>query len=121
MATVIGRNKTVKDGVDHVIEVAGSGSLQRSINAVKVGGHIHLIGILADPSEKTNMIMITMKGINIHGIYVGSCAMFDRMNEDIEKYQVKPVIDKIFSFEQVEEAYEYMRAGSHFGKVVISI
>ena len=86
MATVIGRNRTVKDGVDHVIEVAGSGSLQRSINAVKVGGHIHLIGILTDPSEKTNMIMIAMKGIDIHGIYVGNCAMFDQMNEGIEKH-----------------------------------
>jgi NADPH:quinone reductase-like Zn-dependent oxidoreductase len=35
--------------------------------------------------------------------------------------EIKPVVDRVFSFDQAKEAYRYMESGSHFGKVVISV
>ncbi len=107
-------------GVDHVIEVGGMGTLQRSIKAVRVGGHIALIGAL-NMSGEFNPIPIFMKGIRMQGIFIGSRQMFEQMNAKIESSGLKPVIDSVFDFDQAKEALNYMESGSHFGKIVIKI
>ncbi len=107
-------------GVDHVIEVGGTGTLQRSVKAVCVGGHIALIGAL-NMSGEFNPIPIFMKGIRMQGIFIGSRQMFEEMNAKIESSGLKPVIDRIFEFEQASDALKYMESGSHFGKIVVRI
>ena len=107
-------------GVDHVIEVGGMGTLQRSVKAVRIGGHIALIGAL-NMSGEFNPIPIFMKGIRVQGIFIGSRQMFEEMNAKIESSGLKPVIDRVFKFEQAREALEYMESGSHFGKIVVKI
>lgn len=107
-------------GVDHVIEVGGTGTLQRSIKAVRVGGHIALIGAL-DTSGEFNPIPIFMKAIRVQGIFIGSRRMFEEMNAEIAANSLKPVIDRTFEFEEVREALKYMESGSHFGKIVVKI
>ena len=107
-------------GVDHVIEVGGAGTLQRSVKAVRVGGHIALIGAL-DATDEFNPIPIFMKAIRVQGIFIGSRRMFEEMNAEIAASGVKPVIDRTFEFDQAREALEYMESGSHFGKIVVRI
>lgn len=107
-------------GVDHVIEVGGMGTLQRSVKAVRVGGHIALIGALNTTGE-FNPIPIFMKGIRMQGIFIGSRQMFEEMNAKIETSGLKPVIDRVFEFDQAKEALRYMESGSHFGKIVVRI
>ncbi|MFN0279033.1 MAG: zinc-dependent alcohol dehydrogenase family protein [Pyrinomonadaceae bacterium] len=107
-------------GVDHVIEVGGMGTLEKSVKAVRVGGHIALIGAL-NVSGEFNPIPIFMKGIRVQGIFIGSRTMFEEMNAKIEVTGLKPVIDRVFEFDQAKEALKYMESGSHFGKVVVRI
>lgn len=105
-------------GVDHVIEVGGTGTLARSVKAVRVGGHIALIGAL-DTSGGFNPIPIFMKGIRVQGIFIGSRRMFEDMNAKISSSGMRPVIDRTFEFDEAKEALMYMAASSHFGKIVV--
>ena len=105
-------------GVDHVVEVGGAGTLQRSINAVRVNGHIAMVGAL-DTSGGFNHVPVFMKAIRLQGIFIGSKAMFEAMNRAIEYSRLKPVIDRTFNFEEIPDALRYMQTGSHFGKIVI--
>ena len=113
-------NQTGKAGVDHVIEVGGAGTLEKSMNAVRSGGSIHVIGALAGPGS-INPRMINRKGIRLQGIHVGSRDMFDAMNRAIALHKLKPVIDRVFRFEDVKAAYAHQQSSQHFGKIVISV
>ncbi len=107
-------------GVDHVVEVGGTGTLTRSVRAVRVGGHIALIGAL-DMAGDFNPIPVFMKGIRVQGIFVGSREMFEGLNLMIESSEIRPVVDRVFGFEEAREALHFMESGSHFGKIVIKI
>ncbi len=111
---------TEKRGVDHVIEVGGPGTLGRSMNAVAAGGHIALIGVLTgfSPPDAT-LFPLLARNVDLHGIYVGSAAMFERMNAFLAEKEIRPVIDRTFSFEEAEAAYAHLQSGEHFGKVVV--
>lgn len=110
---------TEKIGVDHVVEVGGAGTLSRSLNAVRVGGHVALIGVLAGAGDFDPRVVL-MKGVRMQGIFVGSRRMFEEMNRAIEANRLTPVIDKTFAFEDTVEALKYMESGSHFGKIVVT-
>ncbi len=111
---------TGRRGVDHVVEVGGAGTLTKSLRAVRMGGHISLIGVLSGTGE-ANPLPAIMKNIRIQGIYVGSREMFEAMNRAISLHQLHPVIDRVFPFEETREAFRYMESGAHFGKVVIRL
>lgn len=106
-------------GVDHVVEIGGAGTLDRSLNAVRMGGHVSLIGVLA--AGQVNTIPILMKGIRLHGVFVGSRSMYDDMNRALTAHKLKPVIDKVFKADEIVAALQYMESGKHFGKIVLSI
>lgn len=108
-------------GVDRVVEVGGPGTFDRSVNAVRVGGIVGLIGILTGAAGQASPTAIMRKSVTIRGIYVGSRAMFADMNRAISAHGLKPVIDQSFSFEDARTAYHTMRAAGHFGKLVITI
>jgi NADPH:quinone reductase-like Zn-dependent oxidoreductase len=113
------RNLTDGLGVDHVVEVGGAGTLPRSIKAVKLGGHIALIGVLTGGEIDPRPLL--MRNIRLQGIYVGSRLMFENMNRAIALHKLKPVVDKVFAFDQAVEAYKHLESGSHFGKIVIRL
>jgi NADPH:quinone reductase-like Zn-dependent oxidoreductase len=106
-------------GVDIVVEVGGAGTLERSIKAVRIGGHIALIGVLAGTGA-FNPIQLLMKAVRVQGVFVGSRAMFEDMNRLIVGEGIRPVIDRVFPFSESVAAFKYLESGSHFGKVVIS-
>ncbi|MEO0416267.1 MAG: NAD(P)-dependent alcohol dehydrogenase [Verrucomicrobiota bacterium] len=113
---------TEKRGVDQVIEVGGPGTLEKSLAALAPGGTLSMIGVLTgfDPPE-TSLFPVVAKALNVHGIYVGSRAMFGRMNEFIAEHQIQPVVDKTFAHSDTDAAYEDLKEATHFGKVVISL
>ncbi len=110
---------TGKLGVDHVVEVGGAGTMAKSVNAVKAGGHVAVIGILTTAGD-FSPISLLMKAVRMQGIFVGSRTMFENMNRAIEANHLKPVIDRVFAFEEVREALRYMESAAHFGKIVVS-
>jgi NADPH:quinone reductase-like Zn-dependent oxidoreductase len=110
---------TEKRGVDHIVEVGGAGTMQKSLSAVKMGGHIAVIGILAGKGD-FNLVPIFMKAVRMQGLFVGSRQMFEAMNQMFCQHRhLKPVIDKIFEFSEARDAMKYMESGSHFGKIVV--
>jgi NADPH:quinone reductase-like Zn-dependent oxidoreductase len=106
-------------GVDHVVEVGGAGTLEKSMKAVRAGGTISLIGVLTGGDGQVNPRLILMKNIRVQGIYVGSREMFEAMNRAIGQHQMRPVIDRVFPFDDAAEAYRHLESGAHFGKIVI--
>jgi NADPH:quinone reductase-like Zn-dependent oxidoreductase len=114
------RNLTEGKGVDHIVEVGGAGTLPRSFKAARLGGQIALIGVLAGGGEVDPRPLL-MRNIRLQGIYVGSRAMFQAMNRAIALHKLKPVIDRVFPFEQAADAYKHLESGAHFGKIVIKI
>lgn len=111
---------TGRQGVDHVVEVGGAGTLPRSLRAVRMAGHIALIGVLSGGGTVDPM-QILMKSVRLHGIFVGSRTMFEDMNRRISDEYLKPVVDRVFGFNEVREALALMREGGHFGKIVVKI
>jgi NADPH:quinone reductase-like Zn-dependent oxidoreductase len=108
-------------GVDQVVEVGGAKTLGKSLKAVRPGGHVSLIGVLAGGGGEVNPLPAVMKGVRIQGIFVGSREMFEAMNRAIVLHAIKPVVDRVFPMAEAPEAYRYMESGAHFGKVVIAI
>ncbi len=113
------RRLTDGRGVDHIVEVGGAGTLSQSLRAAAVGATISVIGVLSGISSEFNIIPLLMQHLKLQGILVGSREGFEHMNRAIETHELKPVIDRVFNFDEVPEAFAHMASGAHFGKVCI--
>ena len=115
------KNLTGGVGVDHVVEVGGAGTLPQSCAAVRIGGAISLIGILAGTKAEMQLTPILMQNVRIQGIFVGHRESFEAMNRAISLHKMKPVVDRVFPFEETREAFFYLSAARHMGKICIEI
>src|SRR5665213_2657501 len=106
-------------GVDQVVEVGGAGTFAKSFGAIRIAGKIRMIGNLSGPATELNPGLIMGRRANIQGISVGSTQMFEAMNRAISANGIRPVIDKVFGFDEAKAAYQHMASGAHFGKIVI--
>lgn len=107
-------------GVDHILEVIGGESINRSIEAITPRGHISVIGFLQNMDANVNVFPLLFKQPIVQGIWVGHRKAFDRMNLAFEKYKIKPVIDTVYPFNDAIAAYKHLERGA-FGKIVIRI
>jgi len=107
------------NGVDVAVEVGGAGTLAKSVESVRVGGTISLVGVLTGGQIDPTSIM--RKSICLQGIYVGPKNMFKKMNAALVHNDIHPVIDKVVAFKDAKKAYELMQSGAHFGKIVIAM
>ncbi|SCA58157.1 NADPH:quinone reductase [Candidatus Terasakiella magnetica] len=108
------------EGADHIVELGGAQTLEQSIRAVRIGGHISLIGVLTGTNTSSIPLpLILMRNIRIQGVTVGSRSAFERMNDFITEHKLQPIIDRSFNFDEVPSAFKYLESGQHFGKVCI--
>lgn len=106
-------------GADHIIEIGGAGTLEKSVMAAAVEAQINFVGGL----EKTNGVEPSLFMRNVYTmrrISVGSRTSFEAMNRAIAFHRLKPVIDRTFGFEEAQAAYRYFAGRAHFGKVVVT-
>lgn len=108
-------------GVDHVIELGGAGTFAQSLQAVRPGGHIAVIGVLGGAAVQTSLLPILMNHLRILGVLVGHRDAFEAMNRAIGHHGMRPVLDRVFDWHDTAEALAYLRAGSHVGKVCLRI
>ena len=108
-------------GVDHVVEMGGLGTMEQSFEAARPGGRVSLIGVLTGFDTKVDPHAAMVKGLCIQAIVVGSRAMFEDLNRALEVSGLRPVIDRVFPFDQAREAFRHLQAAGHVGKVVISV
>jgi NADPH:quinone reductase-like Zn-dependent oxidoreductase len=108
-------------GVDQVLEVGGQDTLPRALEALAFGGHVAIIGGLS--GFASDVPVGTLMGLNAtaSGIYVGSRADFEALNDFLAKNRIKPIVDKIFELEDAPAAFAAMDSGEFFGKVVIRL
>jgi NADPH:quinone reductase-like Zn-dependent oxidoreductase len=105
-------------GADHVVELGGEGTFAKSLRALSIGGGLYLIGNLAGEAQ-INPGMILARRACVYGIQVGSREMFEAMNRAIALSQMKPVVDRIFDFKDIQAALKHMESGAHFGKICV--
>jgi NADPH:quinone reductase-like Zn-dependent oxidoreductase len=103
-----------------VVEVGGENTLGKSLEAVRVGGSIVVIGVLGGFTNNIFIPALFGKNARMIGISVGSREQFAGMNKAIAKWRLHPVIDRTFSFEQVPDALRAMEAAGHFGKICVT-
>ncbi len=108
-------------GVDYVLEVGGAGTLPQSLQAVRVGGRIYLIGVLSGNAAEISIPAIQMRSVRVQGVLVGSRASFEALNRAAELHRLRPVIDRSFPLHEARAAFEHMAAGRHFGKICIQL
>lgn len=106
-------------GVDHILELGGPETYDRSITAIAPGGRIAQIGVLSGFGAQPNLTPLQFKNASINGICVGSVTHFDRLNDFLTTHEIHPVVDDVFSFDKAAEAYDRLRSASHFGKIAI--
>ena len=109
------------EGVDHIIEVGGPDTLSQSIEAIKVGGHISVIGILTGLEGSLNFVNALIKQVRLQGVLVGSREHQSNLISHINQNPFKPVIDKAFPLEQMADAFRYQESNKHFGKICLEI
>lgn len=108
-------------GVDHVVEVGGAGTFERSLKAVRVGGTLSLIGVLSGGAGNVSLIPILMQNLRVQGVLVGHRQSFEALNRAFALHEVRPVVDRVFPFAEARAAFEHLKSGAHFGKVVIQV
>jgi NADPH:quinone reductase-like Zn-dependent oxidoreductase len=114
--------RTQDRGVDHIVEVGGPGTLEKSMQCVAAGGHIALIGVLTGfGAPCTSLFPLVAKNVRLNGIYVGPRDQFIAMNAYMEQTQFEPIIDRTFEMQQAPQAFEYLESGKHFGKIVVRL
>ncbi|MNZ50712.1 alcohol dehydrogenase [compost metagenome] len=113
------RQLTGNRGVDHVIEVGGPATLEQSMIAARIGGHISLIGILTGVAGQLPLIQALVRQIRLQGVLVGSRTHQQAMVRAIDANGLRPVIDKSFALEQITDAFRYQESNQHFGKICL--
>lgn len=112
---------TAEEGADVVVETVGGSNLNKSLKALRVEGHISLVGFLGGVESVIDLISMNLKRATITGLSVGSTRDFADMLQAVAANGIKPVIDATFPLEQAREAFSYLESGGHFGKIVIEL
>ena len=115
------RRLTSGRGVDCVVEIGGAGTLARSMRSLGRSGKIALIGFLAGRDGDTNPAPLMMTGSSLHGIFVGDRDMFEEMNRALIVNRIRPLVDRVFPFEEAPAAYHYQASRAFVGKIVVTV
>ena len=108
-------------GADHVVEVGGPGTLPQSITAVRIGGHIALIGVLTGRAGEVPTGALMAKQAKLQGLIVGSRCDQIEMVRAIESTGLHPVIDRSFSLDDIADAFRLEESQHHFGKICLEV
>lgn len=115
------REMTDGAGVDHVIEVGGAATLDQSMTAARVGGHIAVIGSLGNPTGPVTVTQLLRKHLRLTGLLVGSRQHQLDMVRALNATGIRPVIDRHFPLEAIADAFRYQASNQHIGKIVLDI
>lgn len=108
-------------GADHVVEVGGQATLERSCRAARVGGRVALVGGVGGWGDRAPLRAILLRHLRVRGLVVGSRAMQADFVRALEATGIRPVVDRAYPLEAAAEAFRWQKAGGHFGKVALSI
>ncbi len=109
------------EGADLVIEVGGAGTLAQSLRAVRIGGMVALIGVLAGAEATLDLGRVVTQSLRLDGITLGPRDAFEAMVRALELHRIRPAIDeRSWRFEEAGAAVAAIETGRHFGKIVVT-
>lgn len=111
---------TNENGVDVIVDVAGGKILSDSLEICNYGARIGVIGVLSGAESNIQIPHLLYRQIKIQGILMESTEELRALMKAMDSLQLKPHIDKSFSFMEVKEAYHYLESQKHIGKIVIT-
>lgn len=116
------RELTAGRGADHVVETGGADTLRQSISCTAVDGQVASIAALGNADGSPSLIDARVLGspVTMRRVFVGSRAAFEAMNRAIALHALRPVVDKVFAFDDARSAYQHFASRKHIGKVVIA-
>jgi NADPH:quinone reductase-like Zn-dependent oxidoreductase len=117
----LARDMSGGQGVDHVVEVGGPATLEQSMLAARVGGHVSVIGILTGLAGDFPLVTALIKQLRLQGVLVGNRAQQQAMVKAIDANGMQPVVDKVFALEEIVQAFQYQETNQHFGKICLQI
>jgi NADPH:quinone reductase-like Zn-dependent oxidoreductase len=106
-------------GADLIIEVGGGGTIEQSMRAIRIGGHVAIVGVVAGLGSGFNTVGLIGNSAKLQGLSVGSRDMFEAMCRAMELHRIGPVVDKVFPWTEAKAAFTAMQGGEHFGKIVL--
>ncbi len=114
--------KDITDGdmCDIVVDHIGEETFNSSIDCTKKGGKLITFGVTTGAEPKVNLRKIFGKNIDIHGVYMGTKGEVAQYLQYFPE-NLKPVIDSVFPFEKVKDAYKKLLSRQFFGKIVVKI
>ncbi|KAF4119538.1 D-arabinose 1-dehydrogenase, Zn-dependent alcohol dehydrogenase family [Geosmithia morbida] len=127
---------TGRRGADFIFETGGQRTLRKSFDSIAFGGTIACIGYLSGKGEegggdddgsggvqnRLNVNVLALRrNVTLKGILNGPRDRFEEMIAFYDAKKIRPVVDKVFAFEEAKEAFKYLRDGQHFGKVVVRV
>jgi NADPH:quinone reductase-like Zn-dependent oxidoreductase len=106
-------------GVDHVIDVGGPDTLNQSLKALKPGGFIAVVGLLTGTECQIDIRTFIVRNARVQSLTVGNRQSFEEMNAFLANHQLHPAIDAVFPWSKTADAFRELKAGKHFGKLVL--
>jgi len=107
-------------GYDMILELGGEKTLPQSLRCVRPGGTLAMIGVLTGGEMATSLGLIVTRQVRLQGITVGHRDGFETMLRAIEQHQIRPVVDRVFAFDELKAALAHLKSGAQFGKVCIA-
>jgi NADPH:quinone reductase-like Zn-dependent oxidoreductase len=117
----VAREITGGRGVDHIVEVGGPATLDQSMLAARIGGHVSVIGILTGLSGEVSIVTALIKQLRLQGLIVGNRTQQQEMVRAIDANHMRPIVDKVFPLENIVEAFQYQESNKHFGKICLEM
>jgi NADPH:quinone reductase-like Zn-dependent oxidoreductase len=115
------REVTGGEGVDCIVEVGGPATIGQSLRAVRPGGEIALIGFLTEENPGIDYFQLKASTATLRPITVGDRAAVQDLVRAWRGAGLKPVIDRVFDFDEAPASFAHLISAQHVGKVVISV
>lgn len=107
------------EGAEHVLDIGGASTIDQSLEALRPGGNLYLVGFLGGMKIELGLEKVFKRVPVIRGLSVGPVSAFEAMNAAIDKWKLEPVVDRVFARDQLPEALELMASGNFFGKIAL--
>lgn len=108
-------------GVDVVLEIGGDSSMEQSAIACRTGGRIAMVGTTAHAPPVIPFVHVIMRHLRIQGLAVGSVSQLRTVTAFLAQHDIRPIIDRTFTLEELTEAFKYQLSGQHLGKICVTI
>jgi putative PIG3 family NAD(P)H quinone oxidoreductase len=118
-------------GVQVILDLVGGPYLQANLEALALRGRLLLVGTTAGASAALNFGVVMAKRLRIIGTVLRARSIEEKAAATrrfaahvvplLEREVVRPVIDKVYSLDEVREAHERLESNASFGKIVLKI